>query len=201
MQAHGIHVISDGRHTEEELVSICREIDPYVYYIHLREKRKTASEYISLINRLVQAGVSPKKLIINDRVDVAHMKECKGVQLAFHSPPVDLVKEKYPHLLIGKSVHSKEEAIEAERLGADYVIFGHIYKTASKDQLKPQGIQALHAITEALSIPVVAIGGISAERIKSVQSAGADGVAVMSGIMSAKSPVETAKDYFLVFNQ
>ncbi|MEK1830709.1 thiamine phosphate synthase [Priestia megaterium] len=72
------------------------------------------------------------KIIVNDRVDVAHALKAKGVQLAYHSLDVSVVIDAFPSLIVGKSVHSVEEALEAEKDGAHYILYGHIYSTHSK---------------------------------------------------------------------
>lgn len=91
---------------------------------------------------------------------------------------------------IGASVHSPDEAREAESKGADYLIAGHIFTTACKAGLAPRGLNFLRDVCDSVGIPVYAIGGISAENIKSIAKAGASGACVMSGFMSCDNPKE-----------
>ena len=96
---------------------------------------------------------------------------------------------------VGRSVHSLEEAIQAEKEGSDYVLYGHCFETNSKKGLAPNGIQTLVEMKKELSIPVYAIGGITEYELIALQQVKADGIAVMSGIFSAKNPKESAKQF------
>ena len=80
----------------------------------------------------------------------------------------------------GISVHSKEEAIQAQQLGATYLIAGHIYQTQSKPGIPPKGLDYLEEIVQAVEIPVYAIGGVTKERLPEVLTRGAKGAAMMS---------------------
>jgi thiazole tautomerase (transcriptional regulator TenI) len=189
------HVISTGQQSDERLIEIITHIHPYVDAIHLREKRKTAKELAAMISALITKGVPAEKLIINDRVDVAFVCGAAGVQLAYHSLNVKEVKEHFPSLRVGCSVHSLEEAREAERDGADYCIYGHIFSTNCKPGLTPRGISELKKIVKQTIIPVIAIGGIKPENAETVMQAGAKGIAVMSGVFLADDPVAEARAY------
>ena len=99
-------------------------------------------------------------------------------------------------LQIGASVHSLDEALEAERAGADWVVFGPVYDTASKRAFgPPQGLERLAAVTRAVRAPVIAIGGVTPERVADVRAAGARGVGVISGILAAASPGDETLRY------
>lgn len=151
--------------------------------------------YVSALQSFVKNGIPKEKIIINDRVDIAHIKQTKGVQLAYHSLNVKDVRKYYPPLAIGKSIHSMKEAKQAEKDGADWVMYGHIFPTESKPNLEPKGLLALKQVVEATRLPVIAIGGIKANNIKDVGSTGAKGVAVLSGILLAKNPLLEAKRF------
>lgn len=90
----------------------------------------------------------------------------------------------------GVSVHSVDEAVEAEKMGVDYVIAGHIFETDCKKGLAPRGLDFLKQVCNAVKIPVYAIGGISPENISQIVKAGADGACVMSGFMTCGDPAE-----------
>ena len=98
----------------------------------------------------------------------------------------------YSHF-VGVSVHSVEEAIEAERQGADYVTAGHIFETSCKPDLAPRGLDFLREVCKSVKIPVYAIGGINADNIKSIAEAGAGGACIMSGFMTCENPAEFIK--------
>ncbi len=201
MEPKTLHFITNGRLPNSELIQLIKKIHHEVDYIHLREKQRTALELIQIIEGLEEAGVPTAKLMINDRADVAYVKQCAGVQLAYHSPPASLLAQHFPALLIGKSVHSLEEASLAEKEGADFVLFGHIFSTQSKADQSPRGSYALEKIAKNLSIPVVAIGGISAVNTHEVLDSGAKGIAVISGIADAEDPQMSAKAYRAALNE
>ncbi len=190
-----MHLITDGKKTKEELVAILSEVHESVDFIHVREKHRSAQEVFELVNELIRSGVRPGKIIINDRVDVAHVLNVGGVQLAYHSLGVSEIRRNFPELRVGKSVHSYEEAIQAEMDGADFILYGHIYSTSSKEGLIPKGLMELRKLTRSLKIPVIAIGGITPDKLQELKVSGTGGVAVMSGIMEAEDKVHAAKAF------
>ena len=98
----------------------------------------------------------------------------------------DYIRHKFK--IIGVSVHSAEEAAEAEKLGADYLIAGHIFQTDCKRDLPPRGLEFLKNVCRSVSIPVYAIGGISPENADKIKSSGAAGACIMSGFMKCDDP-------------
>lgn len=190
-----LHVISTGKQTVSEFVQIIAKVHEYIDYVHIREQNWTANDRINAITMLHEQNVPLHKIIINDRIDIALIMNCGGVQLATHSIDVAHVKRMFNHLLTGCSVHSVSEAIEKEKAGADYLLYGHIYKTNSKPNLAPRGIDALSHIVQSVSIPVIAIGGISPDAVPHVVETGAKGVAVLSGVLLAKDPLQAVKQY------
>lgn len=94
---------------------------------------------------------------------------------------------------VGASVHSADEAIEAEKLGADYIIAGHIFETSCKPDSAPRGLEFLRRVCESVKIPVYAIGGINSGNINHIVQAGADGACIMSGFMTCDDPAEYIK--------
>lgn len=92
--------------------------------------------------------------------------------------------------LIGTSVHSVDEAVEAEQKGVDYVTAGHIFQTSCKPDLAPRGLEFLRQVCESVKIPVYAIGGINSGNINQIAQAGADGACIMSGFMTCENPDE-----------
>lgn len=195
MKTKKLHIISTGRQKPEQLADIIGRIHFDIDFIHLREKTKTAKEVYEMVELLTSKNVPLSKIIINDRADVAYVSNVKGVHLAFHSLPVEVVKQNFEDLTVGCSVHSLEEAQIAEQQGADYLIFGHVYSTQSKPGLIPKGLEQLRSISESISIPVIAIGGIKLTNSRDVIEAGAQGIAVMSGILEAEDPLEAVQQY------
>ncbi|KKK37126.1 transcriptional regulator [Mesobacillus campisalis] len=190
-----LHLISTGRQPVGRFARIAKEIQAYVDFFHLREKHLSARQLYQAVTLLIENGIPPAKIIINDRVDVAWAVKAYGVQLAFHSLDVKVVKHSFPEMAVGASVHSLKEAREAFQDGADFGIFGHIFETSSKPGLAPKGLEELKCVTANTNLPIIAIGGIKPSNCREVIQAGAHGIAVMSGILEAENPLQKAKEY------
>jgi thiamine-phosphate pyrophosphorylase len=136
-------------------------------------------------------------LFINDRVDVALSVRADGVQLGKESLPASAVRKiSGDGFLIGISAHSIEEAVEAERDGADFITVGPVFETPSKRQFgRPIGIDMFQKVKRLTRIPVYGIGGIQPENVQQVREAGADGIALITGILAAKDASEKTKEY------
>lgn len=134
--------------------------------------------------------------IVNDRVDIAIAAKADGVHLGQQDLPASAARNLLgPDKIIGISVCSAAEAVEAEKAGADYVGFGHIFPTASKEKNSPpKGPEAIAGIRKASSLPLVAIGGISRQNVQEVVHAGASGVAVIAAISRSPDPEEAVRN-------
>ncbi len=121
-------------------------------------------------------------LIINDYPDLALAVDADGVHLGQDDLPLSEAKKIMGDKIIGISTHNLEEALDAQRGGADYIGFGCIFPTTTKDAGIPKGPGAIRRIAESVSVPVIAIGGITKENVREVFDAGCHGVAVSSGI-------------------
>lgn len=157
--------------------------------LQVREKDLGTRELLDMAYRMRElADKYSAKLFINDRVDIALSVEAYGVHLGQKSIPAyavrKIVKDKF---MIGVSAHSIEEAKQAEKEGADFITLGPVYKTPSKLKYgQPLGVDIIRKAKAEISIPVFAIGGIKQDRIKEVLGAGADGIALISGILAAE---------------
>jgi thiamine-phosphate pyrophosphorylase len=169
--------------------------------VQVREKDLGAADLAFLCRRLVapvrDAGAL---LVVNDRVDVALAVGADAVQRTHTSLPVDDIRAiAGRRLRIGVSVHSLQDAVDAELKGADWITYGPVYDTPSKRPYgPPQGLERLAAVARGLRIPVVAIGGITPDRVKEVRAAGAHGVAVISSILAADSPAVATRRFLEV---
>jgi len=190
-----LHLISSDQIDATVFSKIVGEIHPYLTAVHLRKKQLGAQDIFITASKLIAQNVPHQKIIINDRVDVAIAVEAKGVQLAYHSLEANVVKSAFPKLKIGCSVHSAEEAKEMEKQGADYVLYGHVFPTASKPGKEARGLEALKEVVDSVQIPVIAIGGIKPENSAAVLKTGAAGIAVLSTILEAENPLEMTKSY------
>ena len=185
--------VTDNKHSIEKLSSILLEIHPYVDYIQIREKAKSPKEIYLLCERLLKEGIPGQKIIVNDRLDIATLLSLTQVHLPANGLPMSQVKNIYPKLSIGASVHNQKEAALAEKGQADYVIYGHCYPTNSKKGKPPIALSTISEIKRVVSIPLYGIGGITAERVGELANLGADGVAIMSAIFSASDPLKAVK--------
>lgn len=190
-----LHVISTGQQPLGKFVSIAASIHRDVDAFHLRESSWSARELVNAIDSLSAEGVPLEKIIVNDRVDVVHSMKVGGVQLAHHSLWASTVKKSFPTLQIGCSVHTLDEAIEATKMGADYLLYGHVFPTSSKQGIPPRGLDSLKNIIKQVTVPVIAIGGITPKNAKDILTMGAEGIAVLSGILLAADPLKAVKDY------
>jgi len=166
--------------------------------VQVREKDLGAGDLAFLCRRIRALTLNRRALlIVNDRVDVALAVGADGVQRTSTSLPVEDIRAIVDkRLRIGVSVHSLEEAVEAELKGADWVIFGPVYETPSKLPYgPPQGVSRLERVAATVRLPVLAIGGITPERVGEVRSAGASGVGVISAILSAASPAAATRRF------
>ena len=128
------------------------------------------------------------KLLINGRFDIAKAVGADGVHLPDNSLPIAAVRQALgPRALIAKSTHSLPSAQKAQREGANFITFGPVFATASKKAYgAPLGLSALREVCDALRIPVFALGGITLDNTRNALAQGAKGVALISGIWSAK---------------
>jgi thiamine-phosphate pyrophosphorylase len=133
--------------------------------VQLREGDLPAGELLTLTTRVRKATRGHSLLIINDRLDVVMAAGADGIHLPESGLPVAIARWLLgQHVIIGRSVHSKEAAIEAEQDGADYVQLGTIYATTSKPDLKPAGPDLLREVSAALTIPILAVAASARER-------------------------------------
>jgi len=166
--------------------------------LQAREKDLGAADLAALCQRLRELTRDHgAQLVVNDRVDVALAVGAEGVQRTHASLPVDHIRRiAGQRLAIGASVHSLEDAIDAELRGADWLVFGPVYDTPSKRRWgPPQGLERLAKVAKAVRVPIVAIGGITPERVKDVRAAGASGVAAIAAILDTPSPADATKRF------
>ncbi len=157
-----------------------------VRIIQIREKdlsrKELYKEAVSVRSLTLRYGVT---LIINDYVDIALAVNADGVHLGQKDMPVKEARKILgKHKIIGMSTHSLKQALDAQRAGADYIGFGPIFQTSTKIAGCPKGVKSLIKIKRQLKIPLAAIGGITLENACDVLGAGAEALAVASGILS-----------------
>ena len=157
--------------------------------VQLREKDLPAGELLRLARSLRRITGDRAALIINDRLDVALAAEADGLHLPDTSIAVsDARAVVQPNLMISKAVHSPQGVSEADAEGADMLVLGTVFETASKPGMVTGGLALVREATRDVRAPVLAIGGIGAANAASAIEAGASGVAVVSAIMAAADP-------------
>lgn len=189
----GLYVVTDRSLTKGRSLEVVIEaaLAGGAKAIQLREKDLSTRDLYQLVERLLPIvrgqGAS---LLINDRVDLTLVLPIDGVHLSRTSlPPAEARALLGPARLIGVSCHSPEEAIEAERGGADFIAFGPLFPTPSKAPYGPPvGLTRLSEVRRQVRLPILGIGGITVVNVASVVAAGADGAAIISAVMAADDP-------------
>jgi len=184
----GLYLILDQQYTKKDIVSIAEEaLDAGVDVIQYREKGLSKKDAIKIAEKLrtltAKAAVT---FIINDDPVLALAVDADGVHLGQEDIPVHIARRILgKDKIIGLSTHSYQEAIEANSLEINYIGFGPIFQSRTKMVTSPLGIDAIRMIRDSITVPIIAIGGISDENVADVIKGGAAGVAVISAILSA----------------
>jgi thiamine-phosphate diphosphorylase len=190
-----LHAVTDERIARRpDLDSVVQELADAAgaqLALHARGRALTGLEQYELAVRLsARQPVSPSAhLFVNDRLDIALATRAAGVQLGHGSLSVGAARrlEPPPRWWIGKSVHDLDGAEAAKAEGADYLVVGPVYATASHPDRTPLGLERLRAIA-GLGLPVIAIGGVTPERAREVKGAGAYGAAAIRALWDAVEP-------------
>ena len=164
-------------------------------WIQFREKERSRHDIYGEAIRLRRLTKDYNAvLIINDFLDIAMCAGADGVHLGQDDLPLKEARKIIGRdRIVGISTHSLEQAIEAEKNGADYIGFGPVFTTSTKDAGKPKNIEMLHEVKKQVSIPVVAIGGINLVNVKSVLHTGVDAIAVASAILTGDIEENTSR--------
>ncbi len=194
----GLYLILDQQHTKTDIVSIAIEaVETGVDIIQYREKVLTKKDALVVAKRLREitekAGVL---FIVNDDPALALAVDADGVHLGQEDIPVDIARRILgKDKVIGLSTHCFEEATAANNLDVDYIGFGPIFHSSTKMVTSPYGVEGIRRVRAGASVPVMAIGGINHENVSDVIRAGADGVAVISAILSASDIKEAVREF------
>lgn len=177
------------------LAAIAGAVRGGVDSVQLRDRAASARDLYELCRDAVAVcAEGGAALLVNDRVDVARAAGASGAHLGSHGLPVEAARRVLePWQQLGVSVHSVQEAIAAARGGADYLIYGHVYPTASHPGEPGRGLPGLRAVVAAVDIPVLAIGGIDRDRVGEVMTSGCAGVAAVSAILDPGDPEVAAR--------
>jgi len=165
--------------------------------IQIREKDLATRELMDLVKGAVDGARGTKaRITVNDRLDVALALGAAGVHLGTQSMPARAARACVPpDFLVGVSCHSVEDTLEAEAAGADYVVLGPIFPTASKLAYGPPlGLATLQEAASRVNTPILALGGITVERVKACLEAGATGIAGISVFQDCDSLEERVRE-------
>ena len=189
-------LVTDRHHCQERNLEqvVAQAVEGGVTLVQLREKDLPGGPLLELAQQLRTVTRGKALLFVNERVDVALACGADGVHLPEEGLPAEAVRALAgDRLLIGRSVHSVEGAVRAEREGVHFVQAGTIFPTRSKPEALAAGPQLIRDITQRVNIPVLAIGGIVVGNAHQVIHAGAHGVAVIGAIMDHGDPQEAAR--------
>jgi thiamine-phosphate pyrophosphorylase len=169
-------------------------IEGGVDVIQLRGKQKSISELTATtvaLHHITSCFSTP--LIVNDHAEVAKQVAVEGIHVGQDDDPIALARKKAErNLWVGKSTHSVEQAVAAEREGADYIGFGPIFATPTKPDYKPIGLNDIARVHKKVALPIFCIGGITVANLEQVIAAGARRVVIVSALLKAPNIVEYA---------
>lgn len=165
--------------------------------IQYREKNKSTKEMVSEASEIKSICGDNAIFLVNDRIDVALAVGADGVHIGQDDMPICTARKLLgAEKIIGLTVHNGDEAIEAEKNGADYIGLGPIFDTSTKkDAGKGIGPAMIREVKSAIRIPVVAIGGINKENCRSVIESGADSLVAISAIVCSDDVKRETKDF------
>lgn len=192
-----LYGIIDLGYVEESNVTRVAEqmLQGGVDVIQLRAKGKPLEElggYVARLHEVTSQSSTP--LIVNDHPEIARKSAVEGVHVGQHDDSVQIARRKAARMiLIGKSTHGFEQALAAEREGADYIGFGPIFATPTKPDYPPIGLMDIRRVHEQVSLPIFCIGGINVDNLQSVIDAGAKRVVMVSALLKAHSIVDYAR--------
>jgi len=194
----GLHVITDESYVpgRAHLEVAAAAVAGGAQVVQFRDKTASGKRLYEIaleIRKLTaEAGVT---FIVNDRVDVAAAVEADGAHVGQDDLPVQAARRLLGSgRIVGVSATTVDEALAAAEAGADYIGFGPIFPTGSKDDAAPPtGLAALRELTTRTSVPVIAIGGVSAANASDVMAAGAAGVAVISAVAAQEDMVQATR--------
>ncbi|MBR6994130.1 MAG: thiamine phosphate synthase [Methanobrevibacter sp.] len=198
-----LYLVTDKSDDVEKFLNTIEEaIKGGVTVVQIREKTAETLDFYNLALKVKEITTKYNvPLIINDRVDVALAIDAEGVHVGQSDMPCDVTRKLIGEdKILGVSAATIDEAKKAEKDGADYIGTGAVFPTATKDDAPSITKQDLKDVVDSISIPVVAIGGITLENASQLKDTGIAGLSVVSAIMSAENPKKASQDLLKIFN-
>lgn len=196
---YDLYLVTDEKMSLNRDISYVVEqaVEGGVTMVQLREKELSTREFIKRslnLKKLLSKYDVP--LIINNRIDIALAVEADGVHVGQSDMPYEYVKRLIPEkMMLGLSVETLDQAVEAEKYDLDYLSVSPVFFTPTKTNLyREWGIEGLRKLRSITKHKLIAIGGINSSNVAEVIRAGADGVAVVSAICAAEEPKATSKE-------
>lgn len=201
---HGLYYITDTTLTRKNIFSDTEEaLKAGVKVVQYRDKSCSSLELFQRATRLKELCHSYNAtFIINDRLDIAMAVKADGVHLGQDDLPLkEAQRITNGEMILGLSTHSPEQAMQAERDGADYIGFGPVFSTSTKIGAgDARGLNELQVVTSTVTIPVIAIGGVKSSNLPDVIQAGAKHAAVISEVVTADSVYEKVQSLTALFS-
>ena len=198
-----LYLVTDAALPREELLGkVSEAVEGGVDLVQLRDKSLPGGRLLDLACSIREALGGRAKLVVNERIDVALAAGVHGVQLGEEGLPVAQARKILGNgLLIGRSVHSTDVAVQAELDGSDFLVVGTMYASQSHPGEVPAGPGLMEEISKNCHLPLIGIGGVAPENAAELIESGASGVAVITNILGAENPraaAERLKDILMV---
>ena len=187
-----VNIAENGK-LDEHLVDVCLRIN--AEYLQIRMKNSTGEEILDVVKGVVKkrnlAG-SGTKIIVNDNLEVALVSKADGVHLGQDDINAEMVKKEYPDLIVGLSTHDYEQIRQANRMNIDYIGFGPVFKTTTKNTRDRLVLDKVHEAVKLSVHPVVFIGGINVDNVdmlpkgKKIYIASVSGLEKLAGVFNAQ---------------
>lgn len=195
-KAISLYAITERKYMKDNFVETVKQsIEGGITMLQVREKNldedSFVEEVLSIKDLCREHGIP---LIVNDNLEVLERTDVDGIHIGQGDENLSIVRKKFPNKIIGVTATTLEQALEAEKNGADYLGVGAIFPTKTKSDAIPISHDDLRQIREAVRIPICAIGGIRADNIKQLRHSGVDGVAAISDLYNKEDVRKAAKE-------
>lgn len=196
-----LYMITDSNYMDER-ESVLKAVKSGATCVQYRAKNTDTKQMIEVAKDLKKiCNHHNVPLIINDRLDIALAIQADGIHIGQDDMPIEIVKKYASNMIIGVSASNIEQALIAEKKGADYIGAGAVFSTQTKKDANYMGIESLKELMKKIKIPVAAIGGINLKNIKEVLKTNIDGVCIISALLCSKDIEKTTKEFLKIIEE